>query len=109
MPEHFSIWKATKNRPGSATRSLRGSYLFVRLKRLVKKLAEQPRPSAPAKEKSEEEPKVDPNVRAAIEELEMALGHESDGSCRRPRTAGRIEIQYYSQEDLDRIYSVIVK
>ena len=44
---------------------------------LVKKLAEQPMTPAPAKEKPEE-PKVDPNIRAAMEELEMALGYKGE-------------------------------
>ena len=62
----------------------------------------------PPKEKTEDPPKIDPNVRAALDELEMALGTKvrlvpTSGA------GGRIEIQYYSQEDLDRIYSVIVK
>ena len=74
---------------------------------LVKKLSEQPNP-APPKEKSDEGPKVDPNVRAALDELERALGTKVR-LVSTSGTAGRIEIQYYSQEDLDRIYSVIVK
>jgi ParB family transcriptional regulator, chromosome partitioning protein len=55
-----------------------------------------------------QEPKVDPNVRAALDEMARALGtkvkliQKSDG-------AGRLEIEFYSQDDLDRIYSVIVK
>jgi len=74
---------------------------------LVKKLTEPPGTN-PSKEKSEEKPKADPNVRAAIEDLEMALGTKvrlvpTSGA------GGRLEIQYYSQDDLDRIYSVIVK
>ena len=64
---------------------------------LVKKLAEHPVPPAP-KEKAEE-PKVDPNVRAALEELEMALGTKVK-MVPTSATAGRLEIQYYSQEDL---------
>jgi ParB family chromosome partitioning protein len=74
---------------------------------LVKKLTEHPVTPAP-KEKTEETPKIDPNVRAALEELEMALGTKVKMVPTSP-TAGRLEIQYYSQEDLDRIYSVIVK
>jgi ParB family chromosome partitioning protein len=74
---------------------------------MVKKLSEQPA-STPSKEKTDTSPKIDPNVRAALDELEMALGTKvrlvpTSGA------GGRIEIQYYSQEDLDRIYSVIVK
>ena len=51
---------------------------------------------------------VDANVRAAIEEMSMALGTRVKLY---PRTgaSGRLEVEYYTQEDLDRIYSVIVK
>jgi ParB family chromosome partitioning protein len=74
---------------------------------LVKKLTEQTH-GASAKEKSQDQPKADPNVRAAIEELEMALGTKVR-LVPTSASAGRLEIQYYSQDDLDRIYSVIVK
>ena len=52
-------------------------------------------------------PRVDPNVRAAALELERTLGTRVKilGSGRR----GKIEIQYFSQEDLNRIYDLIVK
>ncbi len=74
---------------------------------LVKKLAEQPAAPRPCKEKPEE-PKIDPNVKAAMEELEMALGTKVK-MVPTSATAGRLEIQYYSQEDLDRIYAAIVR
>ena len=51
---------------------------------------------------------MDPNVKAALEELEMALGTKVR-LVPTSASAGRLEIQYYSQDDLDRIYSVIVK
>jgi ParB family chromosome partitioning protein len=54
-----------------------------------------------------EEVKEDPNVRAAIQEMQRILGTRVrivEGA----RKKGKIEIEYYSQEDLDRIYSVIV-
>ncbi len=53
------------------------------------------------------EAKLDPNVRAAVLELERALGTPVKivGS---PAT-GRIEIRYYSAEDLNRIYEWIVR
>lgn len=53
------------------------------------------------------EEKLDPNVRAAVLELERALGTRVKivGS---PAT-GRIEIRYYSAEDLNRIYEWIVR
>jgi ParB family chromosome partitioning protein len=74
---------------------------------LVKKLTEHPQTEA-SKEKSEDKSKTDPNVRAALEDLELALGTKVR-LIPTSAVAGRLEIQYYSQEDLDRIYSVIVK
>lgn len=54
-----------------------------------------------------DEPKVDPNVKAAIQELERTLGTRVrivEKSAKR----GRIEIDYFSPDDLDRIYNMIV-
>ena len=56
--------------------------------------------------KTLEEIRIDPNVKAAIESMEQKLGtkvriHE------KARGKGRIEIDYYSAEDLDRIYEII--
>jgi ParB family transcriptional regulator, chromosome partitioning protein len=53
-----------------------------------------------------EEVQIDPNVKAAIRELERALGTKVR-IIERAKRGGRIEIDYYSQEDLDRIYGVI--
>ena len=54
-----------------------------------------------------EPPKLDPNTRAAIEEMERVLGTRvrivTTGNDR-----GHIEIEYYSQEDLDRVYLQII-
>jgi len=57
--------------------------------------------------KNLEEVQVDPNVKAAIQAMEERLGtkvkiHEG------AKGKGKIEIEYYSAEDLDRIYDVIV-
>ncbi len=57
--------------------------------------------------KSKSEPAQDPNVKAAIEELERSLGTRVR-IVEAARGKGRIEIEYYSQEDLDRIYEMIV-
>jgi ParB family chromosome partitioning protein len=54
-----------------------------------------------------EEVQVDPNVKAAITELERALGTKVR-IVEKAKRGGRIEIDYYSAEDLDRIYNVIV-
>jgi len=57
--------------------------------------------------KKQSEPDIDPNVKAAIRELENSLGTKVRIIERAPGK-GRIEIDYYSNDDLDRIYSVIV-
>jgi ParB family chromosome partitioning protein len=67
----------------------------------VKRLAQEQRPTASSAEK--EAPKIDPNVRAALDDMAMALGTKVN------LTPRKLEIEYYSQEDLDRIYSVIVR
>ncbi len=54
-----------------------------------------------------EEPKIDPNVRAAILELERTLGTRVKVNGDEKR--GKIEISYFSPEDLNRIYELIVR
>jgi len=57
--------------------------------------------------KTVDEVKIDPNVKAAIEEMERKLGtriHVKQGK----RGRGKLEIEYYSAEDLDRIYDSIM-
>lgn len=51
--------------------------------------------------------KLDPNVAAALRELEQALGTRV--RIVEKGEKGRIEIDYYSAEELDRIYSLIVR
>lgn len=80
-----------------------GRQLSVReTERLVKDLTsvKQSESKAPAQ--------TDPNVRAAVQEMEMALGTRVRLVSTK-KNAGRLEIEYYSQDDLDRIYTVIVK
>ena len=71
------------------------------VERLTQRLMEERKP------KSVDEVQTDPNVRAAIQELERVLGTKVR-IIERARQKGRIEIEYYSAEDLDRIYSTIV-
>ena len=59
------------------------------------------------KPKSLEEVEADPNVKAAIQELERVLGTKVR-IVEKAKQKGRIEIDYYSSEDLDRIYAAIV-
>ena len=65
-----------------------------------------PRPPGQGKQDPKPTPKVDPNIRAAVVELERALGTRVKvvGSERR----GKIEISYFSAEDLSRIYDWIM-
>jgi ParB family chromosome partitioning protein len=63
---------------------------------------------ATAKEpKTQSEVPLDPNVKAALQELQRVLGTRVR-IVERPRKGGRIEIDYYSSDDLDRIYTTIV-
>lgn len=66
-----------------------------------------PRTRAEGKKDPKPNSSVDPNLRAAVLELERALGTRVKvvGSERR----GRIEISYFSGEDLSRIYDRIVR
>jgi ParB family chromosome partitioning protein len=50
---------------------------------------------------------ADPNVKAAIQEMERVLGTKVR-IVEKAKQKGRIEIEYYSTEDLDRIYAAIV-
>ena len=61
----------------------------------------------PAAQKTVSKPPVDPNVRAAALELERMLGTRVKilGDGRR----GKIEISYFSAQDLTRIYDLIVR
>jgi len=68
---------------------------------LIKRLNNEQR--QPSTTEPKEEPKIDPNIRAALDEMAMALGTKVN------LTPRKLEIEYYSQEDLDRIYSVIVR
>lgn len=54
-----------------------------------------------------EAPPLDPNVKAAIGEIERVLGTRVR-IIEKGREKGQIEIEYYSTDDLDRIYNLIV-
>ena len=70
------------------------------VERMTKRLTEPRDPAA------EEEEALDPNVKAAIAELERVLSTKVR-IVEKSKSRGRIEIEYYSPEDLDRIYTVI--
>lgn len=73
--------------------------------RQVERLAQ--RMNEPREAKPAEEAVVDPNVRAAIQELERKLGTRVR-IVPKSEQRGRIEIEYYSIDDLTRIYEMIV-
>ncbi len=71
------------------------------VERTVQKISESREP------KPLDGPEPDANVRAAIEDLQRTLGTKVR-LVAKSEGRGRIEIEYYSQEDLNRIYSIIV-
>ena len=60
------------------------------------------------KSQADTEKKLDPNIRAALDEMAAVLGTRVKLVAKKG-SGGRLEIEYYSQDDLDRIYSTIVK
>ena len=59
------------------------------------------------KESSGQPSKQDPNVRAAADDLERILGTRVR-IIEQSNQRGRIEIEYYSEEDLMRIFELVV-
>ncbi len=84
-----------------AEKSVAQGWSVRQVERLTQRMMEDRKP------KNVDEAKADPNVKAAIEQLERVLGTKVR-IIERARQKGRIEIDYYSPEDLDRIYSAIV-
>jgi ParB family chromosome partitioning protein len=70
------------------------------VERLVRRMTEARDPAEPAP--------LDPNVAAAVREMEQSLGTRVR-VIERGDHKGRIEIEYYSEDDLQRIYSFIVR
>jgi len=56
---------------------------------------------------SQNEPSQDPNIKAAVAELESTLGTRVRIAEKNDQR-GKIEIEYYSQDDLHRIYEHII-
>ncbi len=71
------------------------------VERLIQKM------TATREPKTVEEITGDPNVKAAVQELEQVLGTRVR-IVPKSDERGRIEIEYYSADDLDRIYELIV-
>ncbi len=84
-----------------AERSVAQGWSVRQMERTTQKMMEGRKP------KSVDEVATDPNVKAAIQELERVLGTKVR-IVEKAKQKGRIEIEYYSAEDLDRIYGAIV-
>jgi ParB family chromosome partitioning protein len=84
-----------------AEKSLAQAWSVRQLERVTQRMLETRQP------KKLGEVETDPNVKAAIQEMERVLGTKVR-IIERAKQRGRIEIEYYSSEDLDRIYSTIV-
>lgn len=82
-----------------AEKSAAQGFSVRQVERLVKKMNEPREPT--------EKPLQDPNIRAAVGELETALGTRVR-IVEKTDQRGRIEIEYYSQEELQRVYETIV-
>jgi len=84
-----------------AARCLRHDWSVRQLERTIAHLKSNQGQQSP-------EPKrLDPNVKAAVEKLERALGTRVRIVEKKKR--GRIEIEYYSQEELQRLYEYLVR
>lgn len=84
-----------------AERSVAQGWSVRQMERTTQKMMEGRKP------KSVDEVAADPNVKAAIQEFERVLGTKVR-IIEKAKQKGRIEIEYYSAEDLDRIYGAIV-
>ncbi|MGI8961307.1 MAG: ParB/RepB/Spo0J family partition protein [Bryobacteraceae bacterium] len=89
-----------------ACRRIVANQLSVReTERLVKNLTKS---GTGIQVEENKEKRLDPNIRAALDEMAAALGTRVK-LLPKGGAGGRLEIEYYSKDDLDRIYSVIVK
>jgi ParB family chromosome partitioning protein len=77
------------------------------VERLIQGMTAKREITEPSTDTSSKEPKYDPNVAAATRELESVLGTRVRIVAQGP-ARGRIEIDYFSSDDLDRIYNLIV-
>ena len=86
-----------------AARAIKDGLSVRKLEQIVKKLGESSRPAGPVLVK---QAKRDPNVVAAEEQLQRALGTKV--SIVPGRKGGHLEVHYGSDEELARVYQVIL-
>jgi ParB family chromosome partitioning protein len=85
-----------------AEKSVAQGWSVRQIERVTQKMTEGRKP------KHLDEVETDPNVKAAIQELQRILGTRVRIVEKPKQKGGRIEIDYYTPDDLDRIYSAIV-
>lgn len=83
-----------------AEKSVAQGWSVRQVERLTQRMLEGRKP------KHVDEVDTDPNVKAAIQEMERVLGTRVR-IVEKAKQKGRIEIEFYSSEDLDRIYAAI--
>jgi len=86
----------------AAEKSVAQAWSVRQLERVTQKMTETREP------KHVDEVQMDPNVKAAVQEMQRVLGTRVRIIEKPKRKGGRIEIEYYSSEDLNRIYDTIV-
>jgi ParB family chromosome partitioning protein len=84
-----------------AEKSIAQGWSVRQMERTTQKMLEGRKP------KHVDEVDTDPNVKAAIDEMQRVLGTKVR-IVEKAKQKGKIEIEYYSAEDLDRIYTAIV-
>ena len=84
-----------------AEKSVAQGWSVRQIERVTQRMTEGRKP------KHVDEVVTDPNVKAAIQEMERVLGTRVR-IIEKAKQKGRIEIEFYSAEDLDRIYTTIV-
>jgi ParB family chromosome partitioning protein len=84
-----------------AEKSIAQGWSVRQMERTTQRMVEGRKP------KHVDEVETDPNVKAALHEMERVLGTKVR-IVEKAKQKGRIEIEFYSPEDLDRIYAVIV-
>jgi ParB family chromosome partitioning protein len=73
----------------------------------VRQIESYTRPKAAVPKAERVEKPVDPNVKFAMSELERVLGTRVK-IVETGKGKGRIEIEYYNEDDLNRIYELVV-
>ena len=105
---HMGHARAILGLPGAdqqlqlAEKTAAQGYSVRQVERLVQEATQRREPRPPA----DSQP-PDPNVTAAIREIEAALGTRVKILEKTPQR-GTIQIEYYSQDDLNRIYELLV-